>query len=511
MLEIEVVGTSVTITGSSSLALNDANNYIVKVLDSDGNSVEKGTVVSLSLSNESTETPPGSVAAITLPETVVVDSSGQAIVVVTGMSGGTNTIIASALGATASQAVSVQADSFLFTDFGDGSNNVNPSTEEVGDILLSKTANVTLTWLRSGGVVPDGTEVSFTTTRGTLSTSSATTVNGMVTTTLTSTNAGKALLTFTGTDTVDGKAIELNNQLEFEFVADTADRLIAQAFPVSIGPNEQTSTVSVVLRDPSGNLVKNKTIKFELEDVSGGGIFPPTAVTDSNGSASTVYTSNSTSTYEGVAIKATVVDTPSVTDTVKLTVADREVFITLGSGNSIENVDETTYNKKYSVFVTDIDSNPVSNVTLTVSAIPTTYVKGIWIKQEKDGSFLQYATQPTAYCDNEDLDNDGILSGAEDTNGDGVLTPGNVVNALGQVTTDEHGRAVIDITYAEVYGLWTYVDLTASTKVNGTESFAKALFLLPVAGEDVTVEGNPPATFVGGSPFGFANSCSNPG
>ena len=509
VLDVQVVGTVITLTGSSSLSLNDANNYIIKVLDSDGGSLAN-TLVSLSLSNESIETPAGSIASIHLPETVTTDFNGQATVSVMGTSGGTNSIIATALGASAEQAVTVQADSFLFTDFGDGSNNVNPSTSAAPDILLSKFATVTLTWLRSGVAVPDGTKVSFTTTRGTLASTSATTVAGKVTTTLTSTNAGKALLTFTGTDSVSGKAIELNNQLEFEFVADSADRLIAQAFPKSIGPNGQTSTVSVVVRDDLGNLVKNKTIDFVLTDTNGGAIFPASAVTDSNGSASTVYTAASTSAHDGVAIKATVRDMTTATDTVKLTVADREVFIALGTGNTIENVDETTYNKKYSVFVTDIDSNPVSNVTLTVSAIPSEYIKGVWVAVLKDGEFDHYATQPSVTCPNEDIDNDGILSGSEDTNGNEQLTPGNIVNALGEVITDEQGRAVIDIEYAEVFGHWAYINLIVSTKVNGTESFAKALFILPVSSEDVINEDNPPASFLGGtSPFGQANVCTD--
>ena len=116
-LEIQVVGTTVTLTGSSSLAINDTNNFIVKVLDSDGEGIAL-TTVTLPLTNESTETPAGDVAAITLPESIVTDHTGQATVVVTGTTGGTNTIIASALGANAGQKVAVQADSFLFRSCG---------------------------------------------------------------------------------------------------------------------------------------------------------------------------------------------------------------------------------------------------------------------------------------------------------------------------------------------------------------------------------------------------------
>ena len=512
-LNIQVVGTTITLTGSSSLALNDPSSYIIKLIDSDGIGLAN-KIITLSLSNQSTA---GNVASITLPGTVTTDFNGQATVSVIGTTGGTNSIIATAHGTSVQQGVTVQADSFLFTNFGDGINNVNPSTTAIPDVLLSKTATVTLTWLRSGVAVTDGTVVGFTTTRGSLASALGTTVAGKVTTTLTSNNAGKTLITFTGTDTVDGKVIELNNQLEFEFVADVADRLIAQVYPKSISPNGQTSTVSVVVRDAAGNLVKNKTVDFKLlVDTSGGVIFPASAVTDINGSASTVYTSantsgngdgNGDSDGVGVKIEATVRDMPSVTDTVNLTVADREVFIQLGTGNSIENTDETTYNKKYSVFVTDIDSTPVPNVTLTISAIPSHYIKGDWGVRLKDGQFQQYITVPSETCINEDIDKDGILSGSEDLSGDGRLTPGNIVNVSGEVTTDEQGRAIIDIEYAEVFGWWAYIDLIASTSVEGTESFDKVSFLLPVSSDDVTNEDNPPATFNGGSPFGMSASC----
>ncbi len=518
-LEIDVVGTTITLAGSSSLALNDESIYNVRVVDSDGKGIAR-TAVMVSAVN---------VDGVIIPSTVETDSTGQAKINVTGTTGGTNTIIVSALGASASQDISVQADSFLFTGFVECEKDdsacgevINPSTDELSgenaEILLSKKVKVTLTWLRSGLPVADGTVVNFTTTRGSLASDSAITVAGKVTATLTSTNAGKALLTFTGVDTVNSENIELNNQLEFEFVADTAHRIIAQAFPVSIGPNGQTSTVSVVVRDPEGNLVKNKTVKFELEDVSNGDLEPATAVTDSNGSASTVYTSKSTSAHEGVQITTTVVDTPAVTDSIALTVADREVFIRLGTGNTILQHDINTYNKQYSVFVTDIDSNPVPNVTLTVSAIPKEYFKGIWIAYlDEEGEFVQWGPEYHATCANEDLDKNGILDDIEtpireeDTNKDGVLTPGNIVNAQGLVTTDENGIAMIDIRYAEVYGYWANIELIVSTKVNGTESFAKVLFNLDVFADDVNNEDLAPAAFIWPSgPFGQSGSCEDP-
>ena len=121
-LTIDVVGTVITLTGSASLEINDEANYIVNVLDSDGNGVAK-TEVAISLSDVSTETPAGGVADITIPSSVTTDSEGQATVKITGTNGGTNSIIVTALGASATQDVSVQADSFLFTSFSNRESN----------------------------------------------------------------------------------------------------------------------------------------------------------------------------------------------------------------------------------------------------------------------------------------------------------------------------------------------------------------------------------------------------
>jgi len=520
-LEIQVVGTSITLTGSSSLAINDMNNFIVKVLDSDGEGIAN-TTVTLSLTNESTEIPAGDVADITLPESIVTDHTGQATVVVTGITGGTNTIIAAALGASAGQKVAVQADSFLFTSFTDGTTTVNPSDgSDLPDVELAPTeASVTLTWLRSGTAVADGTNISFTTTRGTLNANSATTVDGKATAILSSNDAGKALVTFVGTDVVSGKSIELTNQVEFEFVASTAATITAQASPNSIGPDGQTSTISVVVKDVNGNLVKGKSVKFTLEDTSGGSIFPATAVTDSSGSASTVYTSLSTSAQDAVIISTTVVETPAVTNTVSLTVAERGLFISLGTGNKVEELGTESYVKEYAVFVTDTNSNPVTNEELTISAIPHNYYKGFWIQIYDGDEFISWVAvgegsggaviTPKHECANEDINLDGILDVGEDTSGDGELTPGNIVAAENSVITDDDGRAIVRIVYPQSFAHWSDIKLIASTKVSGTESSTQTIFTLPILAEHVLNEDvSPPTQGVGtNSPFGLRADCS---
>ena len=67
----------------------------------------------------------------------------------------------------------------------------------------------------------------------------------------------------------------------------------------------QSSTITAVVRDAAGNLVKNQTVTFTLNDVTGGTLSVGSAITDSQGRAQTVYTaSNTTSANEGVQITA---------------------------------------------------------------------------------------------------------------------------------------------------------------------------------------------------------------
>lgn len=500
-VNVLVTGTTINLTGSSSLAINDENSFFIQVLNSEGVGIPN-VVVDLSLS--------GTGADITIADSVTTDFTGQASFSVMGTSGGSNTIIAKAVGFSASHIVSVQADSFLFSRFDNGQQSVNPEMTTLPDVLLSKNAMIELTWMQSNTPIADGTVVNFTSTRGVISPSSVTIVDGKASINISSTNAGKALVTATG---ISGN-VTLNNQLEFEFVAETVNSVVVQASPKSVAPNGDTSTISVIVKDINGNLVKGKTIDFTLTDTSGGTILPATAITDSNGSASTVYTSNSVSAKDGVAIKATVQELPSLASTVKLTVAERELFIALGTGNELIEANSTTYNKQYSVFVTDVNSTPREGVTLTVSAVPNNYYKGQWIKLLDDTSaFTSWGANYTTNlpCPNEDLNIDGILDLGEDTNQNGMLTPGNVVTVLGEVTTDELGQAVIDIRYAQSFATWVNVNLVVSAKVSGTESSAQTRFTLPVLASDVLNENVPPPTSGIGliGPFGQAGSCTN--
>ena len=289
------------------------------------------------------------------------------------------------------------------------------------------------------------------------------------------------------------------------------------------------------MRDAAGNSVAGQLVNFvAVQDLSNGTLQPGSAITDSNGRAQVQFIPGGVSTAsDGVVLRATVAGkndskgNPIVGDAF-LTVNGQSLFINLGFGNTISNVDETTYSKPFSVYVTDANGNAVGNQQVTLSAIPDQYLKGTlaW-----NGTIWDYAAIPTA-CPNEDLNKNGILDAGEDVNGNGVLdagedangngvldlsedfnsngvlTPGNPATPFpGTVTTNAEGRAVSGLRYGEQFVPWIDLKLTARATVGGTESRTAINFSLRGSETDFSTETVAPAGQR--SPYGVATSCSN--
>jgi len=502
VLNIEVVGTGVAVNGPPSVILGATAEFTIFLSDSDGAGIANQTVqISSSNGNafESTE--------------LVTDGEGQVAVNFTANNSGVDVISAEALNATGVINISVQQDQFSFTSF---------STD---DIPLSEMSTLELTWLKENTPFTNGA-ITLTTTRGTLSTLSTTTgIDGKTSFQIVSNNAGKAVVSAQGVD-ADGNIV--NARAEIEFIAIDVDNIILSASPSSIGPAGQKSTITAVLRDIDGNLVKGKTVNFNADDVSGGEISPASAVTDSNGLASTVYTSLNVTTENGITISATEPES-GIEKSVNLTVSNRAQFISIGTGNLIESPDETSYLKKFTVFVTDSNSNPVSDVELTVTGTPVKYTellepnaevgdpnyqdirpafyKGYWAAFPNIEEFEFWTAVRTIGCANEDIDADGIEDPNEDTNGDGGLTPVNFVAIDGDIVTDENGQAIIELRYAKTFAAWGEVKITASTPVSGSESQASQFFTLSASADDLKLETTPPNN----NPFGTGvNLVENP-
>ena len=198
-----------------------------------------------------------------------------------------------------------------------------------------------------------------------------------------------------------------------------------------------------------------------------------------------------------------------------MTVTQSALFIGLGTGNVIENLDPQTYKKDWVVYVTDSNGVAVANKDLTIKVLPVEYRKGHLVFN----TVWTYDLATLQTCANEDTDYTGNLNSVpgKDFNGDGRLQPGNVVlitttqtttaAASGIARTDSTGRATITLLYAESYSPWVKVRLTAQATVSGTESSNAQEFYVDGLASDFTSATNPPAGVV--SPFGV-NPCNVP-
>jgi len=484
-LDIKVIGTQINIDGASSAIIDAAVLITISLVDSDGKGIANTELTLSTLTGTLNDTSPTTA------------SSGQVTVEYVASASGEDVITASALNVESRFDIVIQQDDFSFT------------TVPTKEIALKDSGILILTWLRDE-VEFVGGNISFTSSRGTITLAdSVTDTNGQASFSIKSDNAGFASISATGTATgTDGEVVTVNARAEVEFVATVAHSIIVDGTPDTVGPDGQTSTITAVVRDAAGNLVKGKVINFVVDDVSGGNISVNQATTDRSGIASTVYQSNAVSTFEAVKVYATVDDDQSISDFTSLTVGDRAFDISIGTGRLIEIPTDSSYSKEFSVFVTDPDSNPVENVNLTFSATPEkfalggVYRKGFWVYNE---DIDVWQTFVTAVCANEDVDGNGILDAGEDTNGDGQLTPGNVASIPATGLTDENGQMLVDISYAKQFGAWVDITIAVNGESAGSEASETQNFSLGVAASDLTDEASPPPS----SPYGVGLNCND--
>ncbi len=487
---VEVTGTSITINGESSLTAGDSTVLTIVLTDSDGNPISSELMTVAS-----------SLGSTLSASSLTTDSSGQIQVNVTPVASGTDTITVSSLGASASHVLTISGDEFQIT---------TPSAN--ADITLGTCSEINLKWLVSGS--PNaGQTISFSATRGSIYSDSACTASATTASTDSSGNAKVYVKsTFSGPSTLTAFVTGgPSTSISISFVATTAAFIDLQVDKSTIGPNDgsqtvqQQATISATVRDPNNNLVKGKLVRFEItQDLSGGTLTTATATTDTLGRASTTYVSSAaTTSKDGVQISAFIDDTPSVTGTVNLTVAQNGLFVRLGTGNNVAKVGATQYNKQYTVMVTDASGNAVANEDVTISINPEQYGKGYWVVNGDSWSKIDPDSNQSTFlqtCPNEDTNENGILDPGEDINNSGVIEPGNIASAPAQVATGADGTFEFDILYPREFASWVEVRLTASTQVAGTESTDSVTFWLPIASED-TNDTNvlPPGV---NSPFG---------
>lgn len=381
-VDIAVTGSQISISGSGSLISSaGASAYTVKAIDSAGNAIV-GAAITLSsaLGNPLSTT------------SFVTDGLGQASVLLTPSVPGTDTLTASGLGAQAQQSVFISGEDFQILSPGSGA-------------LVAIGASQTVTARYLVGSTPQvGRTVTFSSTRGTiLPFTVLTNASGEATATLSSSTSGAAIV---------GAAIAgvAQTSVPVEFVATTPASLVLQTNPSAILPNSSGSanqaSVIATVRDASANPVKNVSVNFTLQSVSGA-LSAGSAITDSNGNAQVSFISGASSTASnGVLMTATVVSNPAIQGTASMTVNGQALFITMGTGNTISNQNEDTYRKSFTVYVTDANGAPVASKSVVLSVYPIEYYKG---RLAWDGvAAWQFAPGGTPQiCANEDANGNG--------------------------------------------------------------------------------------------------------
>ncbi len=492
---VNVVGTTITITGPDALALNDTGAYVAVAKDSKAAGIQ-GAVLTLTSANGN---------MISAPVTTT-NSSGNVPFNVTATAAGADTLTVSGLGLNATKVLTVSGDVFAFS-----------APTAGAEVNLGAVQPITVRWTKNG-VAQVGATINFSTTRGTLSASSALTdASGDASVTISATIAGSAVLTATNPE-----ATSTNRSLEF--VATTPTTVDLQASPLTVGVAEQ-SQLTAVVRDANNNPVKNKTVQFVIES-TGGSLSVGQDITDSQGHAQSVFTAGAdASAVNGVVIRATVQGT-GITDTVALTVARQELALTLGTGNTLFEIGTATYAKEWVILVTDVDGNAVANKAVQASIRSRQYIKGQLGWADPPGIWT-YAGNSPVFCPDEDANKNGILDAnlGEDVGGlgnnNGILEAGNIAlvaavpetaslsapcatagaqGTAANVVTNSQGRARICVFYPQNYAQWLEATLTAKASVTGSEFSKSSVFTLQVLAADVASETSaPPNQF---SPFG---------
>jgi hypothetical protein len=492
---VRVSGNVLTISAAATISAGSSTDVTVKLVDSAGNPLQGKAVTYSSNANSLTVKDGG--AAVT--------NSGGQLVLSYAASGGTADVISvKAMGELASAGIAINSSTFAVRVL-DGSGNVEASAA-IGGCQQVAVTNA------------PGSSVTISTSRGTIYSNASCSAalsgalglsGGAATAYVNATGPGVATLT------ANAGGQTTQTALEFYAPLTGTATITLQVDPANIGTNtagstSEQATLRAVVRDGTAqnNLVKNAAVAFSiLSDPSGGKLTEPSSVsTGTDGAAGTSFIAGSSVTpTDGVRIQARLVGGSNAAATATLTVAQKSLFISAGTGNTVLTPDSTTYQLDYAVIVTDAAGNAVSGVKLTASVLPTLYYKGALAYTAPTGPWEPVSR--TA-CANEDVNNNGILDAGEDFNGNGVLDPGIPVTVTPSVTTDSTGRATVSLVYPRDRVYWLDANLTIRGQASGTESrYTSLVHLIGLSGDYSSQTVRPPGAT---SPYGVSTTCSNP-
>lgn len=281
-----------------------------------------------------------------------------------------------------------------------------------------------------------------------------------------------------------------------------------------LAPGANTKVIALV-KDANGSPVPNTVVKFTiLKDTSSNGrISQPTAITDSAGRATVIYTAGTAQTLGGgVQINAmagnATVPKPVYSETLRLTVSTQSAFITLAQNHLVikDPADNTNYYKEFSASVVDTAGNAVANQKISISIDLTHFLKGYysWVY---DYNFTQ-GTGGWSWLGETDWKRTYTQRFVDDTTTSGygyrevtnyvecpsqefpnpvaiLAADGSILGTTATFVTDAQGKFDFKVRYGRNYSNWLRVNLNASTTVSTKDNLTALSFMPPVAAADV--------------------------
>jgi hypothetical protein len=553
---VAVTGTTVTATGAaSSLTINVPAKFAFNVQDSSGNNIPNAAVT---FSSAAGNTVTGDASDSGTAAAPLTNASGNVILDVTPTVAGADTLTVTVDGASTSVTFTTTSQSLAVTlsDITTSPATVlNVTPQPLIEYTGTSCIQVGATYLVNGAGAAGTASVS--TSRGTLYTNANCTTlaatpaivpfssGTMQPLYLQSTTAGAASVTVSettgnATGPTQTAIVNFNAQLTAAYTPN----ITLNASPSVVAPNTNTqnptaqfSVLTATVRDgtPNNNLVQGVPVAFTISsDSSGGKLSSPSVITtQSNGQAQINYYPGGVSTsQDGVQIKAVIQGAVTNFATTALTVGSQALFVTLGTGNTMSALDQTSYQQPWAVYVTDAAGQPVANATVTATLEATSYSKGtlFWngvywqfgAGLPTDGDNLALTATGGPWCLNTDASQNGVWSPsnpiqifypypspqdpASVTNNHTdypFVMPGIPGNVTSGVTTNTNGYATLNVTYPKNHAVWTNVVLTATAATIGTQSSGTAYFNLEgLAADYATQTVSPPGAT---SPYGINN------
>ncbi|WP_374489819.1 Ig-like domain-containing protein [Zoogloea sp.] len=501
-VQVAIQGTSLGFGGDISGVVGATTTMSVNVLDGASKAVANQVVTLTSARGNP------------VPSTATTNSAGVATFSFTPGVSGTDTITASALGASLSQSLVVSAMNFTIT---------SPASN-VTYVPVSACQPVTA-YLASGTT----SNVKFATSRGSIYASSAACIagGGSSSVDVTPSNSGSTstAIAYVSSATVgdtqvtatatDSNGVTGSAKRTLTFVSTTPSQIQVQSSSSVLAVNG-SSSVTALVRDASGNPVYNQTVVFSAPN-GGGTPSPSTATTNTSGVATTTFIADSTTSgFSAVAVRAELQSNSSIYATSSLTVAGQATNTLLGTDGLIVILSNPIkYRQVWTAVVSDTAGNPMANQQVSAAIRGVEFQKGVYeVRSSKWQKKDPYST-----CPAEDANNNGVVDSGEvgDADGDGVLEPNGAATvhipdaSTSVATTDAAGNATFYVDYLPSYAGWVKVELKVSAVVSGSNTVASRVFMLDVPVSVTSDIAASPA--FQSSPFGTdttAPACSNP-